>query len=349
MTDIRDDMLRTLDRIVEDTVTTSLREAADEKASGGGAAMQDATAALWSALDEAGMTSVGAGGDDDVTFGDAMELVRRAGFHALPVPLAETIIARRLLAQAGIEAPAGALTLAVPGAGPLPQISGGGLSGTLSSVPYGRRTGYAVVATEGRLHLADISHGVVVRGSNMAGEPRDTVDLARTKVVASADVSNAVRDLETEGALIRAVALSGALSACLEHCLTWANDRIQFGRPIAKHQAVQHLLAQLAEETAAGGAAADFAIEAAAGRPDRFATAVAKARAGESAGKAANLAHAAFGAMGFTREHALHYTTRRLWSWRNEFGSEVFWQAELGRLVAATGGKKLWPLLNGEL
>ena len=349
MTDMRDEMLRTLDRIVEDTVTTALREAADEKASGGGSATGDAAAKLWSALDEAGIAAIGAGGDDDVAFGDAMELVRRAGYHALPVPLAETIIARRMLARAGLEAPAGAITLAVPGAGALPQSSGGALSGTLRNVPYGRRAPHLVVATEGRLSLAGISGAVVARGTNMAGEPRDTIDLARAGLVSSVAVPSAVGDLETEGALIRAVALSGALSACLDHCLTWANDRVQFGRPIAKHQAVQHLLAQLAEETAAGGAAADFAIEAAAQGPDRFAVAIAKARAGEAAGKAANFAHAAFGAMGFTREHTLHYTTRRLWSWRNEFGSEVYWQAELGRLVAASGGKQLWPLLNGEL
>jgi acyl-CoA dehydrogenase len=206
-----------------------------------------------------------------------------------------------------------------------------------------------VVATEGRLHLAEIREAIVARGTNMAGEPRDTLDLARAKLVASAAAPNACGDLEIEGALIRAVALSGALSACLDHCLIWVNDRIQFGKPIAKHQAVQHLLAQLAEEAAAGGAAADFAIEAAAKGPSRFEVAIAKARVGEAAGKAANVAHAAFGAMGFTREHMLHYTTRRLWSWRNEFGSEVYWQAEVGRRVAAAGGKKLWPLLNGEV
>jgi len=349
MSDMRDEMLRTLDRIVEDTVTTALREAVDEKASDGGGAKGNAAAALWSTLEEAGITAIGGGGEDDVSFSDAMELVRRAGYHALPVPLAETIIARRIAAKVGLQAPDGAITLAVPGAGELPREAAGGLSGVIASVPYGRTAGHALVATEGRLHLVNIEGCVVTRGSNMAGEPRDAIDLGRAKVVASVQSANAIGDLEAEGALVRAVALSGALSACLDHCLTWVNDRIQFGKPIAKHQAVQHLLAQLAEETAAAGAAADLAIEAAAVGPKRFEVAIAKARAGEAAGKAANIAHATFGAMGFTREHILHYTTRRLWAWRNEFGSEVYWQAEIGRVVARTGGKKLWPLLNGEL
>lgn len=347
---MRDEMLRTLDRIVEDNVTIAMREAADEKASGGGAAKAaDATAPLWSALEEAGITSIGAGGEDDVEFADAMELIRRAGYHALPVPLAETIMARHMLARVGIEAPEGAITLAVPGAGELPKLENGRLTGAIRSVPYGATAPHAVVATEGQLHLVDIREALINRGSNMAGEARDALDLSRAKIVKSVASANAVSDLEAEGALIRAVALSGALSACLDHCLTWANDRIQFGKPIAKHQAIQHLLAQIAEETAAAGAAADLAIEAAEAEPKRFEIAIAKARVGEAAGKAANFAHAAFGAMGFTREHALHYTTRRLWAWRNEFGSEVYWQAEIGRAVASRGGKQLWPLLNGEL
>jgi acyl-CoA dehydrogenase len=351
MSEMRDEMLRTLDRIVEDTVTIAMREASDEKASGGGgsAAKADATAALWSALEEAGITAIGAGGEDDVSFADAMELIRRAGYHALPVPLAETIMARRMLARAGIAAPDGAITLAVPGAGPLPTMENGQLRGTLHGVPFASDAAHALVATDGRLHLVDIREAVIGRGSNMAGEARDAIDLARARTVASAPVANAAVDLEAEGALARAVALSGALSACLDHSLTWVNDRIQFGKPIAKHQAVQHLMAQIAEETAAAGAAADLAIEAAEAGPRRFEIGIAKARAGEAAGKAANFAHAAFGAMGFTREHALHYTTRRLWAWRNEFGSEVYWQAEIGRLVANRGGKHLWPMLNGEL
>lgn len=349
MSDMRDEMLRTLDRIVEDTVTIALREAADEKASGVGAAKGNATAPLWTALDEAGITAIGGGGEDDVPFADAMELVRRAGYHALPVPLAETIIARRMLARAGIAAPEGLITLAVPGAGELPRDASGRLAGTLQSVPYGRSAAHVVVATEGRLHLAEIREALVTRGCNMAGEPRDSLDLAHARVIGAAASGSAVADLEAEGALVRAVALSGALAACLDHCLTWVNDRVQFGKPIAKHQAVQHLLAQLAEETAAAGAAADMAVEASALAPSRFEVAIAKARAGEAAGKGASIAHAVFGAMGFTREHVLHYTTRRLWSWRNEFGAEIYWQAEIGRTVAAAGGRKLWPLLNCEV
>ena len=77
-----------------------------------------------------------------------------------------------------------------------------------------------------------------------------------------------------------------------------------------------------------------------------FAVAVAKSRIGEAAGRGAEIAHQVHGAMGFTREHNLHYSTRRLWSWRDEFGNESYWQTRLGRAVAASGADALWPMLS---
>jgi alkylation response protein AidB-like acyl-CoA dehydrogenase len=73
---------------------------------------------------------------------------------------------------------------------------------------------------------------------------------------------------------------------------------------------------------------------------------VAKSRIGEAAGKGAEIAHQVHGAMGFTREHNLHYSTRRLWSWRDEFGNETYWQSRLGREIAARGADALWPMLT---
>jgi acyl-CoA dehydrogenase len=78
-----------------------------------------------------------------------------------------------------------------------------------------------------------------------------------------------------------------------------------------------------------------------------FAVAVAKARTGEAAGKVAEIAHQVHGAMGFTHEHPLHFATRRLWSWRDEFGSDAYWQERIGRLVCEAGGAALWPRLAG--
>jgi len=69
-------------------------------------------------------------------------------------------------------------------------------------------------------------------------------------------------------------------------------------------------------------------------------------RVGEAAGIGASIAHQVHGAIGFTYEHALQFATRRLWSWRAEFGGESEWAAELGRSVAERGADALWPHLT---
>ena len=50
-------------------------------------------------------------------------------------------------------------------------------------------------------------------------------------------------------------------------------------------------------------------------------------------------------AMGITEEHSLHHLTRRLWSWREEGGTERFWSARLGALVQGTQGP-LWTFIT---
>jgi len=59
----------------------------------------------------------------------------------------------------------------------------------------------------------------------------------------------------------------------------------------------------------------------------------------------AAIAHQVHGAIGFTDEHILHRFTRRLWAWRDDFGSESEWAVGLGALVAANGADQLWPMV----
>ena len=70
--------------------------------------------------------------------------------------------------------------------------------------------------------------------------------------------------------------------------------------------------------------------------------ACAKTFAGEAAGVGAGIAHQMHGAMGFSREYALHLRTRRLWSWRDEYGSETEWSTWLGAALALRGADELW-------
>jgi len=127
----------------------------------------------------------------------------------------------------------------------------------------------------------------------------------------------------------------------------YASERVQFGRPIGRFQAVQQNLAVLAGQAAAATAAAEAAIEATAQGFASHAIAAAKIRAGEAASLGAAIAHQVHGAIGFTQEYPLNRLTRRLWSWRDEFGNETHWARVLGGAVAAAGAERLWTGITG--
>jgi acyl-CoA dehydrogenase len=77
-----------------------------------------------------------------------------------------------------------------------------------------------------------------------------------------------------------------------------------------------------------------------------FDVAVAKVCAGEAATLATSVAHQVHGAIGFTHEHTLHFATRRLWSWRDEFGSDAQWAEVLGQAAIAAGSSGFWKGLT---
>jgi acyl-CoA dehydrogenase len=313
---------------------------------------------LWRALEEGGLTlplvpeaAGGAGG----TWLDAHVVVRAAGRHTAPVPLAETIIASALLSRAGLEVPFGPLTLAPVHANETLALRRGAggltLSGTATRVPWGRHAGHVVTVADvdGQPTIALVATGGarITEGANLAREPRDTLTFDGATVLTAARAPGVTADtIRLHGAMVRAAQMAGALDACLEQAVRYATERKQFGRPIGSFQAIQQNLAVLAGHVAASGIAAESAFRAADRGDARFEIAVAKIRVGEAAGVGAGIAHQAHGAIGFTYEHSLHFATRRLWAWRAEFGSESAWARELGEHVAARGADALWSDLT---
>jgi len=146
--------------------------------------------------------------------------------------------------------------------------------------------------------------------------------------------------------LILAATMLGIGQRAFDDALAYVKERRQFGKPIGSFQVIQQNLAVLAGHTAAAGTAAANAFRAADRGDAAFEIAVAKVRVGEAAGIGASIAHQTHGAIGFTYEHALQFVTRRLWSWRAEFGGEGEWAVELGRSVAERGADALWPHLT---
>lgn len=278
---------------------------------------------------------------------DALALVRLAGFHAAPLPIGETMLANRVLAAARLPLAEGGAAIVPAGDGL--TFADGRLSGTAARVPWSEAVGTLLVETagvEGR-HVVRLSAGqwhTEAKGANLAGHPRGTI-LIDTAVdhVASFD-----RDLLLGSAALRTILIAGALDRVLDLTVEHVNGRVQFGRALAKFQAVQHECAQIAGEVAAAGAAADIAIEGL-GKPAdaaRLAIASAKLRAGEAVGMAVGLAHQLHGAIGFTAEHRLHLFTTALWSWREEYGGHAYWARIIGERALAAGPDGFWPLVT---
>ena len=282
--------------------------------------------------------------DTDFTWTQAGAIARAVGAHAVPLPLVETLLAGWLLHRAGLAVPEGPLTVAET----LPLPQGALLTGSAEAVPWGRHATRLVgVATAGgapQVVSIDLATATVAPDANIAREPRDRLTLVDCPAeVASADLPADI--VRRAGAALRAAQTAGAAARVLDDSVAYANERVQFGRPIGKFQAIQQTLAVLAGRVAAADTAVDAMWRAVdrRGFADSFAEiAAAKIRAGEAATLAANTGHEVHGAIGFAHEHLLNFHTRRLWAWRAEYGGDGGWAVALGRQVAARGPDCLW-------
>jgi acyl-CoA dehydrogenase len=304
---------------------------------------------LWDAVDEAGFLDVLAEPETPIAerLKHASVLLNVSARHLAPIPLAETIAVRMLLASRDIDIPQGPLSFGLIDGHTHIHGDHSHVEGRAHRIPYARAARSLLLAT------ADGADAVLVatrrvklaEGKNVAGEPRDDVVLSDTAGATVRDVAGST--LEAIGATLRAAQIAGVLERILLQTTDYARTRTQFGKPIAAFQAIQQQLAVLAGQVAAAGMAAETAI-ADLGSPSRQARSAAngKIRCGEAAGISASIAHQVHGAIGITYEHSLHFATRRLWSWRAEFGSESDWAQRIGDAAARDGQDEFWPALT---
>ena len=350
-------LLESMGRLFEDHCT---KDVADKAETG---MFPDA---LWQAISETGVPLAAlpeSAGGADAEWSDLYAVLRVAGRFAAPIPLAETMLAAWVASAAGLPVSEGPMTVGPVRADDRLSLvrdgNGWRLTGRASRLPWAAQAGQIVLITDGPdgemvVTIGDGVEGAIPSpGHNLAGEPRDTLTftglgLAGNSVApVGCGVDRAA--LYRRGALARAVMMAGAMERALDTAVTYAGERKQFGRPIGKFQAVQQQLAVMAGQVAAAGAAADAGVEALSlGDPamEEFLIAIAKTRVGDAATLASEIAHQVHGAIGFTKEYSLQLSTRRLWSWRDEFGGEVEWAARVGAFVCARGADALWPTLT---
>ncbi|MGE3836180.1 MAG: acyl-CoA dehydrogenase family protein [Acidimicrobiia bacterium] len=309
------------------------------------------SAATWSALAEQGFAWVGideAAGGSGGSLYDLAAILRAVGRFAAPVPIAETaMLGGWCLSESGLELPGGPVTVVdAPGA---VTTSGGRLR--IDGVVAWARHADRIVATAitDRLHAFSLraDQVAVTPGANLAGEARDRV----VADVAIDDVEHAALGVDADllrqrGALSRILMASGALAAMADMTVAYTHERRQFGKPVATFQAVQQHLVTAAQSAVRARMAADIALRAL----DRGAAGITVAAARVVVDDAITLgtraAHQAHGAMGVTREYPLHQLSRRLWSWRHEWGTTTEWRRRLGAEVVTAGADSLFGLVT---
>ena len=311
-------------------------------------------AELWNALQQSGFSDVpvpeelgGAGG----SVADAIQLLRAAGAHAAPAPLAEAgLVGGWLLASANLLLPKGVRTVLPPAA--TLRLDGDRLFGKVPAVAWGHRAEHVIGLVDGVVVLAPgpAAPGgpAVSRGVNLAEEPRDTVTFERTPVTARADAPAEVTE-ETyweRTALGRAALMAGAVGAVAAMTLRYSGERVQFGRPIGRFQAVQAHLVTIHQQAAVVASAIDGAVAAVEAGRGGFEIACAKMLADRAARLVTAAAHQTHGAIGMTKEYPLHHLTRRLWAWRDEGGGHQRWANRLGAALVARGPDALYPAIQ---
>jgi acyl-CoA dehydrogenase len=303
--------------------------------------------ALWAKLGELGLTRLTgeeSGGGSGAGWPEAAALLSAAASHAVRVPLAEhDLLAGWLLAQAGLPAGDQRRTVCVLDEG-----------GRATAVPWTSSAEriVAVWPVAGAYRVADVEPGrfEITPGRNLAGEPRDDVRADVSALDGIPVGAGVIESLNLRAALARGIALCAVLDRIVELSVKHVTERHQFGRPLAKFQAVQHEIADMAAEAALARAATEAAL-AEAVRTDwsspalTFRIAAARSCAGHAASVLVRNAHQVHGAIGTTLEHELHQFTLLALAWRSEYGSVRHWDGVVAAAAAEAGADGLWSLI----
>lgn len=281
-----------------------------------------ATAGLWQAIAESGFTDAlvpAQAGGAGLGLAEVHGVLTAAGRHAVPLPFAQTVLARGWLASLGVALPDGPIALAPFG------VRQDGKAVSINRVAYGMVADWV---------LAGVPGGAILLPAATAAREADGIQGSLTAAMSWQDASDAIR-IDGQGlrelAAVACVALlAGAANRALEMTVNYAGERTQFGKAIGKFQAIQQDLSVMAEHTYATRIAAEMVCQTSAVTPAGLVAASGILRAAAAASVISPIAHAVHGAIGVTEEYDLQLYTRRLQQWRSDAGSENYWAGIVG-------------------
>jgi len=210
---------------------------------------------------------------------------------------------------------------------PLPEASGGEVSGTLTSVPSGDKADYVIAPVSGDEAVVLIALEGVQRTPvshtdrhGYANLDLDGAPIALT--LASGAKAEKLRDrcdaLQTALSLME---LSGMLQKVMEMTAEYISNRVQFGQPIAKFQAARHHAADILMQAQSTRWAAYHAIWKYEQDADPSELWLAKHFAIRASQKVYEWTHLLHGGIGVGMEYPLHLYTQGLTGFSARNGS----------------------------
>lgn len=178
------------------------------------------------------------------------------------------------------------------------------------------RTPLEVIGAD-RAHQVDFA-GVAVPAARLLGAGQ----------AGGADGNAVVEALTAHGIAATCAEMVGGAQRVLDMTVEYATSREQFGRPIGSFQAVQHHCADMAIDVLGSRFIAYEAIwRLSAGVPAALEVSMAKAWVSEAYQRDCAAGHQVHGAIGFTREHDMHFYFRHAMASALTFGdSDVHWE-----------------------
>jgi alkylation response protein AidB-like acyl-CoA dehydrogenase len=318
---------------------------------------------LWRGMAELGWPGLlipGEHGGSDGTLQDVILLVEELGYAAVPGPYVASAVAATSLALAANPAQrermlpalasgdrittvalgdAGARRAHAASAPGALNVSGGRLNGRALFVNHADIAADVIVVLADTVVIVPADRRGVTRAplDTMGGDPVfevafDDVDVRDDEPLAVGDgaVAAAVR----AGALARTAEMVGGAQRILEMTVEHAKTRVQGGRPIGGHQAIQHACADLVRDVdCARGLLHVAAWREAGGEDARADVAMAKAYAGDACLNVARRAHQIFGAISYCAEHPLHMIHKRILAASMDFGDATAHLEDVARAI----------------
>lgn len=259
---------------------------------------------------------------------EATTLAWRVGWHAAPVPIVPMLLCPALSGDTE------ALRIETTLANRTDLHLSDGVLGpgrVEAAATADTRTILVVCTSQEGPCLAELAADQAERFHTIDGQLRLSLDPNRAHLVGTRPSPIAPAQLARQAALLTAAAMVGAMARQLDIVIEHANTRTQFGRPLAKFQAVQNLIVGAASEYVVAQAALAGAVAAEdGGWGHDLHWRAAKVQASRAATIVTAAAHQVLGAIGFTEEHFLHRLSKRLWVLRDEWGRETVLERAIG-------------------